>query len=183
MERNFETNIIAANLIVKHAREIFMQESEHFKKLVMKDIFKQDGTLKKNYARSPHSFKGMFEHTFSEGLKTTIFYDTHGWYEKSGHTMYLRVKTCISGGSYDTRPSTAFTVYKSIYLRLGDYSPSNNCLMAVNSDTTPLDVEYNGEEILEAARQVKLIADQYEEAVKKIPNDFREILRVRNLRF
>ena len=50
--------------------------------------------------------------------KENYFLDIHCWYEYGSYSVILKVKTCINGGSYDVKPSTAFCEYytKCIYV-------------------------------------------------------------------
>ena len=168
---NVEVKVIAINTLYKHAKEIISYEQEHFSQFIGKNIFKVDGSIKQKYAHEKLSFKGE-----TDGTRYNVSYYfevRHGYFD-------LRMTICVSGGSYDVRPSTAFCQYENLTITIFKTNDAGELANFANN-LTYLDTVYTVKELSEIANEIKEAAKKYEEVESKMPHQFKSVFSIQRL--
>ena len=114
MQTPIEIVIEGENLVNKNAYEIIANLNDTIDSLVDKKIAKVDSTLTSKVTAILKPF--LINDTYRKGGN---HYSMSSWLSTSKYHIILKVKICISGGSYDLQPNTAFTQYFQTLLYLG----------------------------------------------------------------
>jgi hypothetical protein len=166
-----EIKILAINTLYEYANKFYEYEKQHFAQFVGIDIFKVDGSIKQKYTHDKLYFKG--------NLLDGTYFDAHYWFTYSHGWFDINVKICINGGSYDVKPVTAFCQYENQSITL--FKTENNKLIETNTDISFLDNRYNLNELQSIAQDIKTVAQQYEQAVNKMPYIFKQVFDIERL--
>lgn len=166
-----QIKIQALNMLNSYAQAYFEQATKHFEQFIGVEPYKVDGTLKAKYALKFEPVKGKTV----DGTN----YDVHAWMYSGNYSLDINVKICISGGSYEEKPATAFCQYESLSLMICRIKDGK--LAARDIENYDFSVQYNEQQILRAAEEVKKAAERYEQALKTVPYYFRDILYIERL--
>ncbi len=179
---NLEKKVLSINTLYQYAEKCIEYEMNHFKQFIGKDIFKVDGSVKAKYAHEKISFDGKMD----DGT----FYHVHYWFELNFNYFDLHIKSCINGGSYDVKPSTAFCIYEETTYTMFNVKKSEpdelgytKQLLAENTERFNNDysIRYNADTVIEQANEVEKLAETYRNEYDKIPYYFRDVLHVKRL--
>lgn len=166
-----EIKVLAINTLYEYAKKFYEYEKAHFQKFTGIDIFKVDGSIKQKYSHDTISHKGQ--------LIDGTHVDIHYWLEYRHGWLDINVKLCINGGSYDVNPVTAFTQYESLSSTL--FKTQDNKLIETNTDISYLDSRYNVQDLQAISEDIKKVAQQYEQAVNKMPYLFKHVFDIKRL--
>jgi hypothetical protein len=157
IKRNsLDINVQALNEVNKYALKVINEILPQMSNLIGQKILLSDGKKSKKWTiETP---KG---HKFKDEI-SDCFVDSNCYFDITTHSVYLMVKTCINGGSYDT--NTAYCVYVDKFYYLG--SIKDGILVEVCSlDKSPL-LSYNVGEQTSVEKMSKLISEYKETKVK-----------------
>ncbi len=181
-----QIKVLLINTLNQYAKTIYEYEKKHFAQFLGMEIFKVDGSLKAKYEHEKLTFKGK--------LEDGTFYDIHYWFEYNYHTFKIHVKACVSGGSYDVKPNTAFCQYeeKTLYIFDTKEAPHPSLEKAllkytVNVLTEPqggepdFKCDYDEKNLLAIAERIKEAAAAYEKAERDMPYQFKDVLHIERL--
>ena len=166
-----QIKIQALNMLNSYAQAYFEQATKHFEQFIGVEPYKVDGSLKAKYVLK-------FEPAEGNTVDGT-HYHVHAWMKERTYGLDLEVKICISGGSYDDKPATAFCQYESLSLMICIVKDGK--LAARDIENYDFSVQYNEQQILNAAEEVKKAAERYEQALMTVPHYFRDILYIERL--
>lgn len=166
-----EVKVLALNLLQEYGQNFYNYEMLHFNKFTGQNIFKVDGSIKQKYDHEKQSFRGQ--------LNDGTFVDIHYWFEKSSNYFDMCIKICVNGGSYDVQPSTAFCQYEKKTLTLFKLDKEGNLIEPIQDDS--FTTHYIVDEILQAAENVKIAAEQYRKVLESVPYQFRDVLYLERL--
>lgn len=157
-----EVAVMAYNHLYEWAEKIYNHEREHFSQFIGKDIFKVDGNLKEKYKHDTLSH----DERLQDGTFIKIYYhlyNKHGWFG-------AEINICISGGSYDVKPTTAFCQYHRLSVTLFDVKEGK--LIDRVNDIEYLKTRYDLKELTQLADQIKEAAKKYDAIHDKMPYQF-----------
>lgn len=167
---NLQVKILALNLLNEYAPAYFEQATKHFEQFIGVEPYKVDGTLKAKYMLKLNEVKGKID---------GAYFDIHAWIKPSSYSIDVNIKICVSGGSYDVHPNTAFCQYDTMTLevvRIKDGKISQR-----ERQPNDFTIRHSESEILAAAAEVKKAAEAYEQALSKVYYEFRDILYLSRL--
>jgi hypothetical protein len=167
-----EVKCLSLNTLYQYAKEFYEYEKAHFSQFIGKNIFKVDGSFKQKYEHDRMTAKGQ--------LPDGTFYGVHYWFEYSYHTLKMRVKSCINGGTYDDK--TYFCQYDDLTIYIFDTN-DNNELQETQPDISYLDKRYNAEELTEISKQIELAALAYDLELSRMPHQFRQVFHLKRLSY
>jgi hypothetical protein len=167
---NLQVKILALNLLNEYAPMYFEQATKHFEQFIGVDPFKVDGTLKAKYALK-------FEDT--QGERENAYFHINAWVKSTSYSIDINIKICVSGGSYDVHPNTAFCQYNTMTLEIVRVKEGK--ISQRERQPNDFTVRYSESEILAAAAEVKKAAEAYENALSKVYYEFRDILYLSRL--
>lgn len=166
-----EIKVQALNMLNSYAKTYFEQATKHFEQFIGVEPYKVDGSLKAKY---------VIKFEPCEGNTTDgTHYHVHAWIRERIYGLYLEVKICINGGSYDEKPVTAFCQYENLSLLICNIEDGKLATRDIQS--YDFSVQYNEGQILKAADNVKQAAEKYEAVLKTVPHYFRDILYIERL--
>lgn len=177
--------VMALNLLNQYSQLICDYERKFYAQFIGMDIFKVDGSLKAKYTHDKldDNFKG----TLPDGTFFSVMY----WFDNSYHSFKIHVKICINGGSYETKPNTAFCQYEEKCIYAFDVEAINNplkgmgytfnALKEVEKPDFDYSTRYDADALLLIAADIKAAAKAYEAIEDKMPHYFREVLGIERL--
>lgn len=163
----------ALNLLNEYSAQYFTAATDHFYRFLGVNPFKVDGTLKEKYKIHMEPIKGR--------TQDDTYFDVHAWIVKGYSSLDMRVKICISGGSYEVRPNTAFTQYEEATFEICEHR--DGILSERTRQAPDFTKRYQEGEILKAAEEAKKAAEAYRKAHEKVPYQFRDILQIKYLTY
>lgn len=166
---NVEQKCISINTLYEFAQKTVDVEINHLSQFIGKDVFKNDGRLKERYKGERVSFKGQ--------LLNGVFYNVDSWIELSYSKVWLHVKSCVSGGTYDN--NTAFCIYDKLMTQLFSYE--DNKLIPVEVDRNYMGVRYNVEDLQKIANEIEIAAKEYKSKYDKMPYQFKDVFWIERL--
>ena len=167
---NLQVKILSLNLLNEYAPAYFEKATKHFEQFIGAEAYKVDGTLKAKYALKLEEVKGH-----RDGAN----FDIHAWIRPSSDSIDINIKICVSGGSYDVHPNTAFCQYDTMTLEVVRIKEGK--ISQRERQTNDFTVIHSESEILAAAAEVKKAAEAYEQALNKVYYEFRDILYLSRL--
>ena len=167
-----EIKVISINTLYKYSKEIIEYEKKHFNQFLGKNIVKVDGSIKQKYQHEKLTFKGK--------LNDGTYYDVHYWFDIRSGWFDINIKICVNGGSYDTKPSTAFCQYDSLMTSLYKLDSESN-LLPYENDLSYLDNVYNVADLSNIANDIKEAAIKYNKETDKMPYIFKDVFFIERL--
>lgn len=168
---NLQIKVLALNIINEHAARCYEHAMNHFSQFIGKDIFKVDGSIKQKFSHETISFEG--------NLPDGTHYHTHYWYQNRSGYFSINVKTCVNGGSWDVKPSTAFCLYEEINIDL--FEVKDGVLCECSRPQRDLSKRYEEAEILRAVEAAKEAAQQYNKVLEGVPYEFRDMFYLKRV--
>lgn len=165
------------NLMNEYTSQIVPQLLEAIKGLIGVKIFLADGGKSKKLAAItlPNIVRGL-------DAATDTFLD-YGYYLTSSYgILQMRINLCINGGSYDVKPSTAFTQYFEKTLHLGDIEDGIlNSLVTTEAImyNSALNKRYDEAGILAAVDNYNEKAKELEVLKNKVPHEIRHLFYIK----
>lgn len=161
--KNLKTLIQANNEHSKQAKKFYLEALEQASKLIGKKVKTAKNEAAKNWTVKLEHVKGQINGGFL---------DVHAWFNFSGNSIWLNVKTCFNGGSYDN--NTAFCHYLNTSMYLGDME--NGILTATASEGNRESwlnhlKEVTFEEVTEKAEKYKALQEEAEKLYREIPEE------------
>jgi len=177
--KNLINNVNAINLLHKEANKIIHLYIDHFNKFEGQKICNVGGEIGKKFAIRLPGIDGNFE-----GAK----YNIHSWIETTNHSLIIRVKICLNGGSYDIQPSTAFCIYREINFYAFEISHSwdnteLNGVLKINPNYLfkPFKTNFKAIELQKIATKVKKAAENYNKIADSMPYQFKDLFYIERL--
>ena len=168
-----QIKIQALNLLNEYSAQYFTAATDHFRRFLGVNPFKVDGTIKEKYKIRLEPIKGR--------TQDDTYFDVHAWIVKGYSSLDIRVKICISGGSYDVKPSTAFTLYEDVTIEICEIR--DDILCERTRQAPDFTTRYHEDDILKAAEEAKKAASEYRKAYDRVPYQFRDILQIKYLTY
>ena len=166
-----EIRVLAINTLYEYAAKYYQHEKQRLTPFIGLDIFKVDGSFKQK-----HDSPKLSDRT---KLDDGTFVDAHYWFNQYSTSFDIHVKICINGGSYDTKPTTAFCQYQELSITL--FRKENGKLIAGDIDVSYLDERYNVDQLTAIANEVKEAAKVYESVYNKMPYLFTDVFNLSRL--
>jgi len=166
-----EVSVIAHNAMARFFPIARAAKVAHFSKFIGKSIFKVNGSLmEKCKETNGFSFDGMIEDgTTHCSVQTWVSLRNY-----SSDAMYLTVKICVNGGSYDD--NSYFCQYLTETSDIFKYDGT------LGAECTPyFPASFDLEAIKAAAKEAIEAAKVYESAMNKVPYQFRGLANVQRL--
>lgn len=174
---DLQIKLLAIATLNCYATKFVQEVEQHLQPHIGKDIFKVDGSLKQKYSFEKSSYDG-FE---GEG-ENKFHYSAHYWIEVRHNRVTVETKICVNGGSYDVRPSTAYTQYETSSFKLFRIDETGKLMESPNKCS--LDkylTDYTEDVIKEAAEKVNQAKQAYMKAVEKVPYPFRDVMNIKSI--
>lgn len=158
---SLEQRVHGTNFLNKRRLETLNSIKDEFSTLEGKKVQLSNGEKSKKF-----TLKSGFDksNTIINGHKVNLSFQW--WYKFSYGSLILETKVCISGGSYDVQPNTAFCQYIESSDYIGDLKDQflnntqkiNDCIEYVKKEVSkPLDVELFNQQ-----------KEQYRKALKEL---------------
>lgn len=169
---DLQVKILSLNTLYEHAQKCVEHENKILTPFIGEDVLKVDGSFKKKYEHERVNFKGQ--------MADGTFYDVHYWFTSDYGYLDMRIKSCIHGGSYEDKTyfcqydETTYTLFKLVEGKLQPNTERNN---------TDYSQRYEEQPIIEQAAKVKVLAEQYEREVGKIPHFFKGAMNIKRLAY
>lgn len=149
-------------------KRVLKLELAHILPLLQAFIGKKIFTLKGRAKAFEIAFLGSKPVAFEGGFAQIA----RCYFDNSHNTLYLRFCLCFNGGSYDAKPSTAYTRYVDFDVAIGTLE-NNEKLVSIESlenliSSYKLDTVMNVEEEIKAIETYAALKAQMEEAKRKI---------------
>lgn len=170
MKTKLEIKVDAINCLNEYTEKYIAHEKNYFTQFLGKDIFKIDGSIKQKFAHEKLSDKG--------NLPDGSYYDAHYWFTANYGRFDIHVKICISGGSYDVKPITAYCEYQESSATLFEIK---DCLLINTEYKADFSARYNAEEISTKAKAVKEAAEKYQAIHTSFPYQFKDVCNIERL--
>lgn len=173
--KNFNKLVDAVNLLHEHVPIIVAEVLEQLAPNVGKPIFKADGSFRKsvNWEYKP------IQKQLPNGDWLTVSYSIYK--PNYAGCVDLRITVCLSGGSYEDKPSTAFTFYENATVTIYHLDQDGN-LVDIVIDLTQYDQRYNANNLLTKAEELKTKTEQLRLSLDRFPYRFREALFIPTIR-
>lgn len=169
---NKEIKVISINTLYEFAKQIFNYEKEHFSKFLGVNIFKVDGSLKAKFEHPRMIVKGH--------LTDGTYYEVTYYFTSSYNRFDIKITSCINGGSWDVRPTTAFCEYNDLTLTMFK-TDNEGKLIETPEDIDYLDTRFNLDELKAIAEKIKEKAKEYEYEASKMNYIFRSVFDIERL--
>ena len=168
-----EIKILAVNTLRQWAKEFYDYEKKFYSQFIGQDIFKADGSIKKKYVHEKKEAKGK--------LDDGTYFDVHYWFEAKYSRFDICVKACINGGSYEVRPSTAFTQYEQLSRTM--FAIKDGVIVESDVNESHLEdlFDYDGIKLL--ADDVKEAELAYEASLNRVPYILRESFGLKRITY
>ncbi len=165
-----EIKVKAVNLLNKFAKTIFEYEQEYFSQFMGKNVFKVNGSIKEKYKHEHLEISGKDDGDF---YIITYYFDNRASFD-------INITVCLSGGSYDVNPVTAFCLYEKSM-----HSMFKLDRFGAITEKCPIPKELNDTfditELNKIAGNIKLAAGKYKSEVETMPYVFRSVYDIERL--
>lgn len=168
---NLAQNIEALNIHNAKVKEYYLTALNQATPLIGKKV----RTIKNERAKA---FNIVLENV--KGKENGNHLDVHTWFEFSGRSVWLNVKTCYNGGSWDAKPSTAFCIYVENSVYIGETNDEGALTAVANESTRESYLKncdpVNIEEVKAKETEYKELKEKAREIYNAIPEHLRKVL-------
>lgn len=161
-------NIEALNIHNAKVKEYYLSALEQLAPLIGKKV----RTAKNERAKAFN-----IELTPIRGKHGNNHLDIHYWFEFTGRSVWLNVKTCLNGGSYDAKPVTAFCIYVENAVYLGETNDEGVLTSVANESTRESYLKNLDPVTIEVIREKEAKYKEAQETARKIYDSIPEHLR------
>lgn len=167
--KNLKQNIEAANLHTAAAKKYYLKALNQASALIGKKVKTAAGDAAKLWTVERHHEKKQVN---------GCFLDTHTWFEFTSGSIWINIKTCYNGGSWDTIPTTAFCIYIDSSMYLGEVK--DGILTATANEEVQKSwlntlVPVKEAKILKDIEKYKKAQDDAKNIYNSIPEHFRKL--------
>ena len=165
------------NLLNTYTTEFVPKVLEALTGLIGAKIFLANGDKSKKLVAIalPTRTKGL-------DIFTDTFVDYSFYLTESYGSLQMRISLCINGGSYDVKPTTAFTQYFDKTVHLGDIKDGVlQSLVSVEdaAKNSGLDTRFDEASILASAETYNIAAEELDKLKNKVPHQVRHLLGIK----
>tara|TARA_R110000744_G_scaffold73721_1_gene147460 strand:+ start:687 stop:1205 length:519 start_codon:yes stop_codon:yes gene_type:complete len=170
MNTQLAQKVISINFRNAQIPLIVEKALDHFRKFEGKQIFKNNGDLKK---KCNIRFNG--KHVLETELGK-VHASIEAYFQENVGQIQMNINCCISGGSWEAKNNSAFTIYEKKSIYLGQSHPT---LELIEPDLDGFEQRFDAKQIEADAALIKAEREKYNKSVAKIDYNFRDIVGVR----
>lgn len=165
-------NIDGLNIHNKQVKEYYLSAIQQAQALIGKKIHTAKMEKSKQFNIDlPH---------IKEQINGAEWIDIHSWFTFSGQSVWLHIKTCYSGGSWDVKPTTAFCIYFNDGLYIGETDNDGKLMRTATEEVQkswlitlqPVTIE----EIKTKEAEYKELQERGKEIFNSVPEHLRKVL-------
>jgi len=177
---NLDAKVLALNLHNAKVLQIFNHEQNELKQFIGINPLKIDG-----------SFKAKIKHNklepYHEGKKINVlgldwWVSTNYFFSVNYGRFIAHIKTCLTGGGLDNAGScNKFCIYENSIICLFNIDENGNFQPLEESQKYEAYPVYDSAKLIETARDIRAIAEEYRRALASLPYEFHNVLNIERL--